>query len=431
MKNIAIIGAGPAGLLMAYYLLRRGYTVDVFEKSSDPSNDAMFQERSFPVSFHQRARLALQHIPGLDEEMIKYGRFCNTSIIHRGGRQKHIDRKRPMLSISRNRIVLILLKGLRREYDERRLNIHFDSQCQAINDDEKVISIVKTLSGSDPQISLTKRYDVLIGADGAHSVVRQHLTQAYGVESSSRTFPVAYKSILIDHPEEDSEHELDRNAVHFSPVGDGGQVILVPQPNNILCGSIDFPIDRNVFETWTTADDVKEFFNTHCPVFTHLVGPEQAQDILERPESKITTVMCNQFHYGEGILIMGDAAHAVVPSLGQGCNSALHDVAIIGQLLDDFDDNWAAVLPEFSKRRVAETHAMIELSDHAFPRSKRLMIELILRTTVSKKLSKFFPKRFHPSMFDLVWDSDLSFQEILKLNQKWIQRIKRYQMTSS
>ena len=113
------------------------------------------------------------------------------------------------------------------------------------------------------------------------------------------------------------------------------------------------------------------------------------------------------------------------PSIGQGCNSSLEDIQIINQLLDQYQDNWSQVLLQFSQKRVAEAHALKDLSDYSFPRSTPLIIEFFLRLTLGRKLHQWFPQRFKPFVFDLVFDSDLSYAEVLHLSQGWINKVKR------
>ncbi len=122
---------------------------------------------------------------------------------------------------------------------------------------------------------------------------------------------------------------------------------------------------------------------------------------------------------------MGDAAHAVLPSIGQGCNSARQDVAWVNQLLDQYQDDWAQVMPQFSQQRVVEAHALRDLSDYSFPRSKSLVLEFFLRLTVSRKLHQWFPQRFLPFVFDLVLDTELDYSEVLHLSEGWINKVKR------
>jgi kynurenine 3-monooxygenase len=152
---------------------------------------------------------------------------------------------------------------------------------------------------------------------------------------------------------------------------------------------------------------------------------EEAEALLHRPVARVLTVRCQRFHYGDSILLLGDAAHAVSPSLGQGCNCALQDVFIFAQLLAKYEDNWAQALPEFTKIRIPDAQALRELSDYSFPRSKLLIFEFFLRLTLAKILHKLFPRRFQPFVFDLIFDTTMPYSEVLQLSQGWIAKVKR------
>jgi len=115
-------------------------------------------------------------------------------------------------------------------------------------------------------------------------------------------------------------------------------------------------------------------------------------------------------------------AHAVSPSIGQGCNASLEDVLILGHLLETYKDDWGKVLPAFSQQRVPDAHALQELSDYSFPRNKRLVVEFFLRLTVGRLLHQWFPSWVKPFVFDLVLDTDLSYSQVLSLSQGWINR---------
>ena len=125
------------------------------------------------------------------------------------------------------------------------------------------------------------------------------------------------------------------------------------------------------------------------------------------------------------MVLIGDAAHAVSPSIGQGCNASLEDVLILGQLLETYKDDWGSVLPAFSQQRVPDAHALQELSDYSFPRNKRLVVEFFLRLTVGRLLHQWFPSWVKPFVFDLVLDTDLSYSQVLSLSQGWINKVKR------
>jgi kynurenine 3-monooxygenase len=141
-------------------------------------------------------------------------------------------------------------------------------------------------------------------------------------------------------------------------------------------------------------------------------------------------VKCDRFHQEGRVVLLGDAAHAVSPSIGQGCNASLEDVLFLGQLLDQYQDHWNTVLPAFSQQRVADAHALKELSDYSFPRNRWLVFEFFLRLTVSRTLHQWFPQWFKPFLFDLILDTELSYSQVLNLSRGWVNKVKRSMVES-
>jgi kynurenine 3-monooxygenase len=123
----------------------------------------------------------------------------------------------------------------------------------------------------------------------------------------------------------------------------------------------------------------------------------------------------------------------VSPSIGQGCNAALEDVAILDELLDEYADDWAKATAQFTLRRQADAHALVELGDYSFPSSSGLFIEFVLREQLATKLHQLFPvgeaspveNRFSPSLSELVFESSVPYSEILDSYQGWISKVKK------
>jgi len=109
---------------------------------------------------------------------------------------------------------------------------------------------------------------------------------------------------------------------------------MVPQPGDHLNGVIIFDAETNPLEGLSTKEEVKTFFEENFPLFGQLMSLEEAEALLKRPVARVLTVRCDRFHEGDSVLLIGDAAHAVSPSIDQGCNSSLEDVLILGQFLE-------------------------------------------------------------------------------------------------
>ncbi|MCT7983506.1 FAD-dependent monooxygenase [Laspinema sp. A4] len=422
-QKAIIIGAGPAGLLLAHYLLRRGdrYCVELYERRPDPRQGEMSKARTFPISLQERGRKAIRAIPGLEEAIAAQSVFCQGTMIYRPkSKPRRIPRKNKILCTDRNELVSILLQELTQRYSSDRLKIQFDCTCTQVDATAKTVSFE-----SNTEEQFTTSYDVLIGADGAKSPVREFLVQNTGLECEQHYIPDAYKSLSVSRINPEKGLSAEPDLVHAWTLDNNTRLLLVPQPGDRLQGTLIFNAENNPLEGFSTPEEVLAFFQEKFPLCGELMTLEEADTVLKRQIARILTVRCDRFHEGDSILFIGDAAHAVSPSIGQGCNSALEDIFILDQVLDRYQDDWSQVLPQFSQQRIPDAHALQDLSDYSFPRNKRLIFEFFFRLQLGRLLHRWFPQQMKPFVFDLVLDTDISYSEVLRLNQGWINKVKR------
>lgn len=422
VQNVVIIGAGPAGLLLAHYLLRRGnYHIDIYELRSDPQLTDVSGNRTFPISLQERGRKAIRAIVGLEEAIAAESVFCDGTISYQKKRKsQRIPRKNPILTIDRNRLVRILLKQLSETFSPNQIKVHFNCECTAV--DEKAKTVMLKPSEGD---SFTVHYDLLVGADGARSRIRDYLVENTDLSCSQNYIPDAYKSVFLSQFNPATGVELEKNKIHAWNLNNKTRMVMVSQLENQLNGVIVFDAQNNPLEGLSTKEEIKAFFLENFPLFGQLMSLEEAEAFLKRPVARVVTVRCDRFHNGDSVLLIGDAAHAVSPSIGQGCNSSLEDVLIFGQLLEQYGDDWGKVLPLFSEQRIPDAHALQELSTYSFPRTKLLVIEFFLRLKILRLFHRWFPHLFKPFVFDLVLDTDLPYSQVLSLSQGWIHKVKR------
>ncbi len=424
LQKVVIIGAGPAGLLLAHYLLRRGkYYVELYERRPDPRLMDVSQDRTFPISLQERGRKAIREIAGLEEAITATSVLCNGTVIHRKqGKARKIPRAIPILTIDRNRLVMILLQHLTETYTSEKLIVKFHCQCVQVNGRSKTVTL-KPEQGE----AFTVAYERLIAADGARSHIRDYLVQNAGLQCDQSYVPDAYKSVFLTRLNPALGLELEPDKIHAWNRDNKTRMLMVPQPGDRLNGVIIFEQEQNSLLSLSTKEEVLAFFQENFPLFGQLMSQEEAEAFLQRPVGRVLTIRCNHFHHGDSVLLIGDAAHAVSPSIGQGCNASLEDVLVFERLLNRYEDDWAQVLPAFSEQRVPDAHALRELSDYSFPRTKVLVVEFFLRLTMSRLLHRWFPQWVKPFVFDLVLDEDLPYSQVLSFSQGWINKVKRSQ----
>lgn len=430
VKKVAIVGAGPAGILLAHYLLRRGdqYQIDIYERRSDPLQVSFSKSRTFPISINERGMSALRKIPGLEEAVKAITLEMWGTIFHqKNGKTRLTPRNKPLFTLDRTSLVILLLQKLAENYDRSKLNIHYNCQCMQVDFAAKKASF-QTINAAIPAAAnadFTIDYDLLIGADGSNSAVREHLLSTEKFECEQKYVLNDYKSIFLSNICEKSGISLQSSKIHSWMTDDDTLIVLLHQLDGTMSGVILFPHQKNQVASLSTTEEVVKFFQDNFPEVSQLMSETDAEAFLTRPISRILTVRCNRYHYSDSVLLIGDASHAVSSSIGQGCNAALEDVVLFDNLLDEYSENLATTLEQFTIRRYQDAHALVELGDNAFPASKKLLIEFIFRELISQILHKVLPQRFSPSLSELLFETSVPYAEILNSYQGWISKVKK------
>jgi kynurenine 3-monooxygenase len=429
VKKVVIVGAGPSGVLLAHYLLRRGdqYQVDLYDRLGDPRLIEFSNARTYPITLTERGMDALGQIAEIEAAVRAIGLEMHGGVSHdQNGKTRVTSRKKPFVALDRTSLVITLLKKLTEKYNNSRLNLHFNHSCTEVNFAAKTITFQTTAQTSEPtDANLTVNYDQLIGADGTRSAVRSYLLNTELFEFEQKYVPTDYKSIFLPPPHQPSVIHLEPGKIHSWRSNDGTVVLLLHQLDGGMSSAILFPRQNNQVADLATPEAVLQFFHKHFPEVGQLMPASEAEAFLKRSASRILTIRCSRYHHGDSVLILGDAAHSVSASIGQGCNAALEDVAIVDKLLDEYADDWATAIAQFTVRRKADAHALVELGDYSFPSSPKLFIEFVVREQVAKTLHQLFPNRFAPSLTELVFESSVPYSEILQSYKGWIAKVKK------
>lgn len=422
VKKVVIVGAGPSGVLLAHYLLGRNeqYNVDIYERRSDPRTVEISKSRAFPLVINQRGLKALSKIKGVVEAVKAASVKIIGSLTHqKNGKVQFLPRQKPIFCLDRTQLVTTLLEVLTEKYGNNRLNIHFDHECKQVDFETQQA----TFTVANTATEVTVDYDLLIGADGARSQIREQFLSTNLFELEQKYIPSAYKSIFL--PAE-SATSLKPGYIHTWRAGNGISAILLHQVDGSLSGTVNFPRENNPIANLSTTEEVIQFFRDRFPEISQLLPDSEAEAFLNRPISTVLTIRCNRYHHGDSVLIIGDAAHATSPSLGQGCNASFEDVALFDELLNEYSDNFAEAVSQFTLRRLPDAHALVELSDYTFPLSNKLLfVEFFIRLRAAQFLHQLFPKRFSPSLFQLISETTVPYAEILNSHKGWISKVKQ------
>jgi kynurenine 3-monooxygenase len=427
MKKIVIIGAGPCGILLAHYLLRRSanYQIEIYDRREDPRQVEFPTHRSHSINISKRGLTALSAIPGLEPAVQTKGVMNGGRTFHfQNGKMLSMQKRTQRLSINRNAFVIEILSQLTQNYDESRLKLHFNCKYVRADFTSKIITFQRSQTDCATTPSQTP-YDVLIGADGVNSAVRGQLQAAPGVEMERPTLPWLYKTLTLQADNQPSDARLAPRSIHLWKLGFLSAFSAIPKPDNTFSCIIGFHKDHNPLAGLSTPQEILQFFQQSLGSASQLITLSEAEAFLNKPYSTVSALRCNRYHQGDSVLILGDAAHAISPLIGQGCNASLEDVAILDRLLDEYADDWSQALPQFSLRRHPDADALFELNNNVVPIAQHLWIEFLLKASVQSFLYRRFPRYFFPSLPDSITETTLPYSEILSRYRGWIERVRR------
>ncbi|EPY80563.1 hypothetical protein CB1_000818025 [Camelus ferus] len=167
-----------------------------------------------------------------------------------------------------------------------------------------------TVLGSD-KVPKDVTCDLIVGCDGAYSTVRTHLMKKPRFDYSQQYIPHGYMELTI-------------------PPKYGN--------NKSFTCTLFMPFEE--FEKLLTSSDVLDFFQKYFPDSIPLIGKQAlAQDFFLLPAQPMITVKCSSFHFKSHCVLMGDAAHAIVPFYGQGMNAGFEDCLVFDELMDKFNND--------------------------------------------------------------------------------------------
>ncbi|MGK7903714.1 MAG: FAD-dependent oxidoreductase [Hormoscilla sp.] len=421
MIKVTIVGAGPAGSLLAHYLLRRGqYQIDIYDSRPDPRKISFSKYRTFPLLLSERGLNALRNIEL--EDAVKSHGLENMGMINysKNSKPQELQRRKSILTVDRNQLVTTLLETLKEKDKNSQVNIYFNYQCTGVDLKQKKVKFIK-----ETEEQITVDYDVLIGADGVRSVVRSHFLNTARFEFEQSYIHDVYKTVYLSRVNEKLGINLEPNKLHSWKLDDGTRLLAVPQRDNTLSCGLVFNHKNNQVIGLSSKSEVRKFFEQNFPEVAKLLSESEAEAFVQRPVWSFVTIRCNRYHHGDSVLIVGDAAHAVPPTIAQGCNSALEDAIVFDRILDEYDDDYTKAIPQFTDRRGRDGNALKNLAENSFPISKTLFVQLILRRKFARTMNKLFPQFFAPFFLDLIAETTVPYSEIFYSAKAWLSKVKK------
>jgi kynurenine 3-monooxygenase len=410
MPTYTIIGAGPVGCLMGLMLAGRGERVRLIERRADPRLAAPERGRSINLALAARGLAALEHagvlhrvaplmiaMPGRmlhDEhaalQFLPYGQQSH-EVIHAIGRE-------PL-----NRILVEAAAS------SPLIELEFDTRCTDVAPDAGTMQLRDERGGG----SRSESFEILLGADGAASAVRAALVARAGSRVEERLLAHDYKELLIppDDGGDAARYAFEPHALHIWPRG-GCMLIALPNPDGSFTATLFLARTGDPgFDRLGQPAAVREFFQREFADAAARM-PDLERQFALHPQGLLGTVYCQGWQAAGRVLLLGDAAHAIVPFHGQGLNCGFEDCRLLDRQLAGGGAH-TSVLLDFERARRPDTDAIaaMALENYVEMRDGVRSALFAPRQRLAAELERAFPGRFIPRYSMVMFHPEIPYAE--------------------
>jgi len=382
-EPLTVIGAGPVGSLLALFLARRGHEVRVFERRPDMRRSRVEAGRSINLAVSTRGLYALHQV-GLDDPVLRQAIPMRGRMVHApGGEQRFLrygrDDSEFINSMSRGELNELLMTEAERT---GRVQIEFEQRLVGYQAGR--VRLRDGRSGQEREVAAK----VVFGSDGSASALRA----ALGVAVDESFLDFGYKELTIPAAP-GGGFSLEKNALHIWP-RKNFMLIALPNLDGSFTCTLFLPFEGDAsFAAIESPRAAERFFAETFPDALALI-PRLGEALGEAPLGRMVTVRCSAWSRGTALLI-GDAAHAIVPFFGQGMNAGFEDCTILMEILDRVP-GWERAFAELSQTRKPDADAIADLAVENFVemRDKVADPEFVLWKEVEAELSRRFPGEY-------------------------------------
>ncbi len=390
--EVTVVGEGLVGSVLTLQLARRGMKVRVFERRGDPRRGRQAAGRSINLAISTRGLHALRQV-GLEAEALSRAVPMRGRMVHPLGRTPNLQPYDKAGSRCINSISRAWLNRLLIEHAARTGRARISFGAAVVGADLRA-GALRVKDGRTGRLS-THKAGVIFAADGAASAVRRELSQLPRFDLSQTHLEHGYKELSIPAGP-DGSFQLEKNALHIWP-RKSHMLIALPNFEGSFTATLFLPFDGPVsFAALPDAASVRAFFAAQFPDAASLI-PDLAEQFLANPTGAMVTVKCRPWSYGGRALLLGDAAHAIVPFFGQGMNCGFEDCAVLGECLDE-GGALEEVFQRFTALRKPNCDAIADMAVENFIEMRDKVADpgFLLEKGVEKVLQERFPERYIP-----------------------------------
>ena len=357
----------------------------------DPRRKSSASGRSINLAIGERGRHALQQV-GLLESVDKFTIPMRGRMLHDPDGKLTLqpygkDDSEVIYSAHRARLNMLLLDAAE---NTGHVHLFFNHELVSLDRREKQMQFRDPRDGGQHEHA----YQVLIGADGGGSVVRQAMSGWIDLGVSEEKLEHGYRELTIPAAQ-DGAFRMDPNALHIWPRG-GHMLIALPNPDGSFTVTLFLSNEGepglDSLSEWPLQ---KMFMEDHFPDAVSLLDHMQA-DFDNNPIGRLGTIRCRQWHDRDSAVLIGDAAHAVVPFHGQGMNAAFEDCVDFMLCIGDTNRDWSDLFNTFQKMRIDNANAIADMAieNYLVMRESVRHSGFLVRKQLEHELERRHPKRF-------------------------------------
>lgn len=391
-EMITLIGAGLNGPLLAIGLVKRGFDVQIYERRPDLRRAQVHAGRSINLALSARGIHALSQAElwsDMREISIPMkGRMMHSIASKLTFQPYGKDEAEVIHSISRADLNMALLNMA----EAQGVRILFQQRCTGLDLKTGDVPIRDEQSGETRSVNS----GVVIACDGSASVIRSAMLKLPRFNYSQQHLDYGYKELTIPSAA-DGKHAMEANALHIWPRGNF-MLIALPNIDGTFACILFLPFDGpDSFAQLASPSSVAGFFQSNFPDAVSLM-PNLTENFFTNPTGSMVTVKCSPWHITGRTLLLGDAAHAIVPFFGQGINCGFEDCTCLFELLDRYGAEWKRVFEEFETARKINTDAIADLAVDNFIEMRDRVADprFLFRKKVELALEAKYPRLFVP-----------------------------------
>ncbi|KAF2756276.1 FAD/NAD(P)-binding domain-containing protein [Pseudovirgaria hyperparasitica] len=347
-QKTVVVGAGPVGALAALYAATRGDNVEIYELRGDlrdPNTVPLNFTRSINLALSERGINSLRKAdrPALLDAVLKETIPMHGRMIH-GKRLGKLFEQSQAYDIHGRAILAVDRGGLnKRLLDELEsmpnVKLFFNHKMTGADFKKNLAWFERSDQPRADRvdnrgIEIEVDFDLLIGADGAHSAARFHLMKFARVSYQQDYIDTLWCEFTVP-PAEDGSFRLSPNHLHIWP-GEEFMFIAIPSLDKSFTCTLFAPVATFTHLDADPDSHLTPFFDTNFPGVLHtLISPAALRaQYTQNSHLPLISIKCTPYHFGSSAVILGDAAHAMVPFYGQGMNAGLEDVRVLYDILD-------------------------------------------------------------------------------------------------